>query len=149
MTFKVWNYHFASRDDMLVLTSKNYYKIILTRISWLCNLFHDLTTRNARFIYISSKVMKLWKFIFWATDVKIWNRKHHYKACNSSIHNLHVHIISSDQRWQWRRPKLAVKRSLRSTLAQSCTTLIQWQRDLFFDQKSYWWQEKKWQNSEN
>ena len=37
------NYHFTLRDDFLGLISKNYYEIIFTWISWLRNLFYNLT----------------------------------------------------------------------------------------------------------
>ena len=40
------NYRFVSKDNMLGLTSKNYYEIILMRIPRLRDLFCDLTTNN-------------------------------------------------------------------------------------------------------
>ena len=47
-------------------------------------------TTNTRFNYLSSKTMKLWKLITWATDVEIWNRKHYHEARN------HMHCLVVD-----------------------------------------------------
>ena len=81
---------------MLVLTQKNYYRIVLTRISWLRNLFCDLRTKNIWFIYVSSKATKLRKFISWATDVEIRQRKYHYEACNSGFC---ISLLNSPKQW--------------------------------------------------
>ena len=77
---------------MLDLTSKIYYNIELMRISWLRNLFHDLTTNNTWIIYISSNTTKLRKFVTWATDVKIENRKYRHKARDSGFCNLPLYF---------------------------------------------------------
>ena len=45
-TILEWNYRFVSEDDMLGLTFKNYYEVILMRIPRLHDLFCDLTTNN-------------------------------------------------------------------------------------------------------
>ena len=42
-TPKLQNYHFALGGNILGLISKNYYKVRLTRISWIYNLYEVVT----------------------------------------------------------------------------------------------------------
>ena len=87
---------------MLGLTSKNFYGIVLTYISWIHNLFRNLTTIYAWNNYVSSKATKFRKLITWATDIKIQIRKNRYKAHNSDFDILPLYVLDSGwQRWWW------------------------------------------------
>ena len=61
---------------MLVLTFKIYYGVVITWISWLHNLFHDLMANCAWNNIITTKAIKLWKLVTGATDLEIRMQGH-------------------------------------------------------------------------
>ena len=99
-TLEMKNYHFAPKGDMLDLTFKNYYGAVLTLISLLRNLFHDLMTNYTWFNYVLSKVTKLWKLVTWATIDNIQSWKYWYEAHNGSFDTLPLPVLNNDR---WRR----------------------------------------------
>ena len=88
---------------MLGLTFKNYHGVVLTWISWLLNLFSDLTTNDAWINYYTTKAIKLWKLVTWATDLKIRKRKYHYEAHNNNYSILPLNVSNNGQRRWWLR----------------------------------------------
>ena len=57
------NYHFTPEGDFLDLISKNYYEFLFMWISWLHNLFYNLTIIYAYNNNFSMKTIKFRKLV--------------------------------------------------------------------------------------
>ena len=92
---------------MLGLTFKNYYRVLLTWILQIQNLFHNLTTNYAWNNYVSSNVTKFWKLIIGAMNVetRIW--KYRYEARNTRFKIIPLYATSDGRRWMTTGGKLS------------------------------------------
>ena len=86
---------------MFGLTFKNYYKIVITYIPWLQNLFHNLTTHYARNNYVSLKAIKFWKLITWIMNLKTRMQKYRGKIHDGGYATTPLYASSNDQKWRW------------------------------------------------
>ena len=100
------NYHFAPEHakvpfspggNFLSLISKNYYEIIVTRISWLRNLFHNLMNIYAWNNNILPKSTKIQKLITGAMDLETHMKEYHGEACDDGYVEAYLHATTGGQ----------------------------------------------------
>ena len=77
------NYQFTIGGDFFSLISKNYYRVIFTWISWILNLFHNLTNIYTWNNSILPKAINLQKLVTEGMNLKIRMQEHREKACDS------------------------------------------------------------------
>ena len=88
--------------NLLGLIFKNYYEFVFMWILWLRNLFLNLTTNYGWNNYVSSKVIKLRKFVTEATNIETRIQKYRYEVRDgiSALVPLHA---DNDNRGRWRK----------------------------------------------
>ena len=86
---------------MLGLTFKNYYKVVITWISWLHNLFYNLTTNKAWINIITTKRIKFRKLISGTIDLETRMRKYHSEARDGGYAMVSVHAAIKIRCWRW------------------------------------------------
>ena len=101
---------------MLNLTSKNYYRIVLTRISWLRNLFCNLTTNYAWNNIVTTKMIKLRKLMTEAMNVETWIQKYRGENRDDNYDVVPMHASYNGQRQWWRWSKLSINKPKPSKL---------------------------------
>ena len=109
----------------------------------------------------SRKMTKLRMLIIWVPNIKIWNRKYHYEACNNDFHVIPLHVKYRQLKMAKSTVNSLTKRSnLPSSLSQGFSDLVRavfdskqpmpyylWVKTATIDIWNHhvrWWQ--RWQN---
>ena len=93
---------------LLDLISKNYHKFIISCISWICNLYINLTLFKARNNRVYPKAIKLRKLVTGATGHRSDIQRYEREASGGGYKMVSLYVANGGRTWRWSsRPRLA------------------------------------------